>query len=152
MALYDAGRDPQAQPGAVQAFGGVKGLKDALEDVCAHAVAGIGDSDADAGPPGWKPTLWCGDTVMGANDETSSVAHGVNGVGDEVVEDLADVIFKAEDARCRAIACLHADAGVAETAGVKADDRPEEIFCGDRSGCDGLAMKAEGLRGDLRDA
>ena len=39
-----------------------------------------------------------GGDVVGADEEAAAaLAHGVDGVGDEVVEDLADVVFEAED-------------------------------------------------------
>src|ERR1700704_4676500 len=49
MAGDDAGRDPKAEASAVEIFGGVKGLEEAGLDRGRHAVAGVGDGDADAG-------------------------------------------------------------------------------------------------------
>ena len=48
VAVYDAGGDPKAEAGAVEVFGGVKGLEDAGADGGGHAMAGVGDGDADA--------------------------------------------------------------------------------------------------------
>ena len=48
MAVDDAGGDPEAEAGAVEVLGGVEGLEDASADGGRHAVAGIGDGDADA--------------------------------------------------------------------------------------------------------
>ena len=45
----DAGGDPEAEAGAVEVFGGVEGLEEAGADGGGHAVAGVGDGDADAG-------------------------------------------------------------------------------------------------------
>ena len=90
--------------------------------------------------------------VVGANDEAAALAHGVDGVGDEVVEDLADVVFEAEDARLGGVAGLDLDVGVGETALIEIEDGVDEVGCGDVGGADGLTMEAERLGGDLADA
>ena len=52
VALYDAMRDPETQAGAVEVFGGVEGLEEAVEHVRGHAVAGICDGEAHAATTG----------------------------------------------------------------------------------------------------
>ena len=64
---------------------------------------------------------------MGADDEAAALAHGVDGVGDEVVEDLADVAFEAEDGGVGGVAGLDADVGVAEASLVEVEDGVDEI-------------------------
>ncbi len=96
VAVDDAVGDPEAEAGAVEVFGGVEGLEDAgLHGGC-HAVAGVGDGDADAVAclGMLRSSEWCRvrERVGGRH-----LTHGVDGVGDEVVEDLADVVFEAED-------------------------------------------------------
>ena len=95
--LDDSGGDPEAEAGPVEIFGGVEGLEEAGANLGRHAVAGVGDGDADAfAARRVADRVVC--CVVGADDEAAALAHGVDGVGDEVVEDLADVVFKAEDA------------------------------------------------------
>jgi hypothetical protein len=107
VALDDAGGDPEAEAGAVEVLGGVEGFEDAGADGGGHAVAGVGDGDADAlrlvrrrvGSLHQVVMIVriVGVRIVGADDEAAALAHGVDGVGDEVVEDLADVVFEAED-------------------------------------------------------
>ena len=66
-------------------------------------MAGVGDGDADSADAWAEGAVGGGGgDVVGADEEAASaLAHGVDGVCDEVVEDLADVVFEAED-RCGA--------------------------------------------------
>ncbi len=48
MAADDSGGDPEAEAGAVELLGGVEGLEDTGTHGGRHAVAGVGDGDADA--------------------------------------------------------------------------------------------------------
>ena len=93
MAVDDAGGDPETEAGALEVFGGVEGLEDAGADGGGHAVASVGDGEADALRLGVVVTSWARERDEAASART----HGVDGVGDEVVEDLADVVFEAED-------------------------------------------------------
>ena len=52
-------------------------------------MAVVGDGDADSGDPGAMGG------AVSAEDETAALAHGVDGVGYEVAEDLADLAFEA---------------------------------------------------------
>ena len=129
VALDDAGGDPEAEAGAVELFGGVEGFEDAGLDDGGHAVARVGDGDADARAVGGMV-----DAVVGADDEAASLAHGVDGVGDDVVEDLADVVFEAEDGAGGLVGGFDVDAGVAKTAMVEVEDGVDELVGSDVGG------------------
>lgn len=94
MALDDSRGDPEAEAGSVELLGGVEGLKDAAAYCGGHAVAGVADDDADACA---GAALRVVGGIVGADEEAAAVAHCIDGVGDEVVEDLANVVFEAED-------------------------------------------------------
>ena len=47
VAIYDAGGDPETEAGAVEVLGGIEGFEDAFAYGGRHAVAGVGDGDAD---------------------------------------------------------------------------------------------------------
>ena len=64
---------------------------------------------------------------MGADDEAASVAHGVDGVGDEVIEDLADIVFEAEDLVRRCGSGFDLDTRVDEAALVEIEDGADQI-------------------------
>ena len=111
-------------------------------------MAGVGDGDADAFATGGVVG-----GVVGADDEpASALTHGVDGVGDEVVEDLADVVFETVESAVGLVGGFDGDAGVGEAALVEVDDGVDQLGCGDIGGADGLAVEAEGLSGDLADA
>src|ERR1700722_2818678 len=90
---------------------------------------------------------------MGADDETApAAAHGVDGICDQVVEDLSDVVFEAKYRSARLVGGLYLDVRVGEPAVIEIEDGIDEIRCVDLCGAHGLTMEAEGLRGDLTDA
>ena len=98
-----------------------------------------------------RPETVVGD-VVGADDEAASaLTHGVDGVGDEVVEDLADVVFEAQDGAGGLVGSFDVDAGVAKATLIEIEDGGDQLLRGDVGGADGLAMEAEGLGGDLAD-
>ena len=90
----DASGDPKAEACTVEIFGGVKGLEEAALYGRRHAMAGIGDGDADARAA--LRILWrIVRSIVSADEETTSLTHGIDGVGEEIVKHLADVVFKA---------------------------------------------------------
>ena len=109
-------------------------------------MAGVRDGDAHAGA-----AVHVGLFVR-ADEQTAAHAHGVDGVGDEVVEHLAYIIFKAEDVRVGGVAGLDLDAGVGQPARVEPHDGAHQVGCRDARWVDGLAVETQGLSGDLRDA
>lgn len=152
VAVDDAGGDPEAETGSVKVFGGVEGFEQTGSDGGGHTMTGVGNGDADAAAPqGVFRRVAC--RIMGTHEKaTTSLTHGIDGVGDEVVENLADVVFEAEDSGGGGVAGLNADAGVSQAALVEIQDGINEIGGGDVGGADGLAMETKGLSGDLADA
>ena len=133
VAIDDAGGDPEAEAGAVEVLRGVEGLEEAGADGRGHAVAGIGDGDAEArAAVGVAGGVVHG--VVGTNDEAAALTHGVDRVGDEVVEDLTDVVFKAEDGGGGGVAGLDVDAGVGEATVVEVENGVDEIGSADVGG------------------
>ena len=146
----DAGGDPQAQTGAVQILGGEEGLEDPPDGGVAHAVAGIGDGDAHAGPfVSARPAQV---SIVRAQQQPAARAHGVDGIRDQVVEHLANVVLEAEHPGPGAVVDLDPDVRVGEASRVEPDDCVDQIAGPDQRGRDRLAMEAQGLGGDLRDA
>ena len=113
-------------------------------------MAGVGDGNAEA----TAAVGGCGGVVhgfMSADDEAATLTHGVDGVGDKVVEDLANVVFKSENGCGGGVAGFDVDARVGQAAVVEVEDSVDEIGRTDLRGADGLAMKTEGLGGNLAD-
>jgi len=147
MAVDDFVADPEAEAGAVEAFGGEEGFEDAGAGFGGDADAGVGEGEGEAGAAG--APVGC---FAAAKEEAASGGHGIDGVGDEVVEDLTDVAFEAGDLAVGALAFFDGDGGVAEAAFVEAEDGGEEVGAGDLAGRGGLLVEAEGLVGDDGDA
>src|SRR4030081_753523 len=117
----DAGGEPEAAPGAVKVLGGVEGLEEAGLHGRGHAVASVGDGDAYAR---MALRVFGGVVrgVMGADEDTASLAHRINCVGNEIVEDLADIVFKTQNRSGGGVGDLHLDAGVGEASLVEVED------------------------------
>ena len=89
---------------------------------------------------------------MCADENAASLAHGIDGVGDEIVEDLADIVFKTQNSSGGGVDGLDLNAGVSEASLIEVEDGVDEFCSADASGTDGLAMEAKGLGSDLADA
>ena len=81
-------------------------------------------------------------------EAATSLLHGIDGVAEEVIQDLADFAVEAEDGEVGALAEVDGNVGVEETAAEDAKDVDEEVVDGDLGGAAGLAVEAEGLGGD----
>jgi len=151
MTSDDTGGDPEPEAGSVDILGGVEGLEEAgLHGRC-HAVTSVGDGDTNAAARlGGVGRVVC--RVVGADKEAASLAHGVDRVGDEVIENLANVVLKAEDSAGRRIGRLNLDVGVSEPALIEVKNSVNEVRSADVCGANCLAMKAKSLGGDLADA
>lgn len=127
-------------------FSGEEGDEDVAEDLRGDALAIIGDSDADAVPA----CRVCG--IARAQKKAASGRHSVDGIRDEVIEDLVNLAGEALNRRGICQMFLDGDAGRGEACAVETEDGLEELFGGSEAGFVGLAVKAEGLGGDLGDA
>jgi hypothetical protein len=74
--------------------------------------------------------------------------HGVDGVDEEVGDDLADFAVEAEDGALGAFALFDGDVGVDDAAAEDVERGEDEIVAGDLGGAGGLTVEAEGLAGD----
>ena len=150
MAFDDALRYPETEAGAVEVFGGVEGIEDAGAHGGRHAVSCVGDGDADA----VAALRVCGIIlcVVSADDEAAALAHRVDGVGDKVIEHLADVVFKTQNARGGSVAGLDCDAGVGQAALIELEHWIDQVGRRNARGADSLAMEAQGLGSNLADA
>ena len=143
MALHDFFADPEAEAGAGDALGGEEGVEDAGLDFGAHAGGVVGDGDGDAG--------LAGAPVGGfafAHEEAAAAGHDVEGIADEVGDDLADFSVEAMNFAAGAAAALDADAGVVDTALIDGENGVGEVADVHELRAGGLAMEAERLAGD----
>ncbi len=147
VALDDLVRDPEAETGAGDSFGRKEGLEDAPESFRGDAGAVIGDGDADAGTAGFP-------VVRGdfAERDRAAFADGVDGIADEIGEDLTDFALVRHDEGNGAEVAANLDVLAAEAGVKQGEDGVEELVDVGAGGAGGAAVKAEGLDGDLSDA
>lgn len=147
MALDDFLRDPEAEAGAGDALGGEERFEDAPEGFGGDAGAIVGDGDADAGAAGFP-------VVRGefAEGDATAFAEGVDGVADEVGEDLSDFALVRHDEGDGAEVADEFDLLTAEAGIKQGEDGVDEFVDVGEVGAGGAAVKAKGLDGDLGDA
>ncbi len=148
VAIDDARGDPETEPSAIEFFGGVEGFEDPRLHCMGHAVAGVGDGDAN---PLVGIAVETFGSIVSANKKPSSLSHGIDRVGDEVVQDLPDIVFKAVDGLIGAKAGIHVDAGVEQAALIQVEYGFDKILRGDVGCADCLTMKAQRLGRNLAD-
>ena len=93
MALDDFMADPEAEAGASDLFGGEEGLEDSGRGVGGHSRSGVGDGENQA----FASCLPVGAFATAYQEAASVGMHGVDGVDDQVAQDLANLSFEAED-------------------------------------------------------
>jgi len=147
MAMDDLTAHPEAEACAVVSLGAEEGFEHTLLGVGVDTLAGVGDGKEHSFAAG-RPVS----SFAASDEEAASGGHGVDRVGDEVAEDLADIAFVAFDESVGAFAFFDGDIGVAQAGFVEIERWGEEAEAGDFSWIGGLTVKAERLVGDDGDA
>src|SRR6202034_1406351 len=110
------------------------------------AGTGVGDGDTDAG----GAFLMGGE---GADEEAAAVGgHGVEGGANEGGGELTEVAGEAEELEAGGVVAVEVDLKGLNAAEVEGDDGVEELADIGEGRESGLAVEAEGLLGDFRDA
>src|ERR1700733_13294262 len=143
--LDDALADPETQPGAFGGFCREEWLKQAPGVFLADAASGIDDGDGDASP---SRLGFC--HIGDAEAERAAVRHGLDGVADEIEKDLAQFAGKATRETGGGVFPLQGDAVDGDRALLEFDDIVEQIGHRDGDGLLGVAVKTQGLAGDMR--
>ena len=144
VALDDLVADPEAEAGAANLFGGEEGFKDLFSGFGRHAGAGVGDSDDEAFATGLPVCAFAA-----VDEETASGGlHGVDGVDDQIAQDLPDLTFEAHHGASCAFASLNGYARVGQASLVDREGAFDQFFAGDNVRFAGLLVEAEGLVGD----
>lgn len=144
VAVDDVLGDPEAKAGAGQLASGEEGVEYLLDDLGRHAVARVGEDEADATSAGDGVG-----NVVGAKSDAAAGSHGIDGVCDEIAEDLANFALEAVKGGRSDISAVDGDAGVGEPALVEGGDGVEELMRCDGGRAGTLAMEAQSLGGDL---
>ena len=84
--------------------------------------------------------------------ETSAIRHGVDGVRDEVVDDLAQLAGENLHMGFTFIMPDDFDSGLLQLAGEGFASRVQQFIDGHNNGLQGLAQRRQGLPGDGREA
>jgi hypothetical protein len=137
--------DPETESGTRGGLGGEERLKEAGQVLLGYTDAGVLDGDEKA-----PVTAFIGPADRDL--ELPAVAHGIDGVRDEVGEDLMEFATKGVDGGNDGIAADDVDGGSAEAAFVDGKDFVDEGGDIDVGGDGGFAVEAEGVAGDVGDA
>src|ERR1700761_3359105 len=92
MLRNNSKRDPETQAGAVYAFRGVKRLEDVLQHLWRHSVTSVGYGDSNP-----RNTFAPKPGLARSNDETPANPHRIEGIADEVIENLTYISFVADN-------------------------------------------------------
>src|ERR1035438_6415354 len=142
--LNDAFADPETEAGALGGLGGEERLEEAYGVFAANAVAGVDDGDGDAA------TLCFAVGGFGdAQAESSARRHRLDGVADEVEEDLAQLARESAHDTGGRVFPLQVDVTGHDGALLEFDDIIEQIGDGDGDGLFGVAIEAERLARDM---
>ncbi len=139
--------DPEAEAGAYRALGGEEGVEHLFGSGGGDAVAAVRDGETDS----WL----AGGGIEGGggpDDDAAVMTDGVERVGEQVGEDLAELAGDAEDLE-RGFALLDDGGPVGLDFGLEeVDDGGYQIGSRVAGGGGELAVEAEGLAGDVGDA
>src|SRR5581483_4720699 len=144
MLFNDAAGDAEAKAGPERVRGCDEWREEALSYIEGDPRAAISDEAGDAGAS-------AGHTTAGA-DEELGVFGGIDGVDEEVGEDLADFALQAIEAQARLNVRAAGKAFEVELSGKKLDDAIQQSAEVDFAGAGGVAIEAERLLCDLGDA
>ena len=111
------------------------------------AGAVVSDGDGDALAAGGVMAAW-----RGAEMESSALGESVDGVADEVGEDLADFAVVGLQLGGRTVATVHDDAGALNAGVEQVEDGVDDLDEVDGAGAGGALVEAQRLHGDLGDA
>ena len=144
MAIDDLFTDPEAETRTGDSLGGVKGFEDSSESFGGHPGACVGDR---------KDQSWAtGRVVMPfttAQEKTAAaLVHGVDGINEQVINDLANLAVKAEDWPVGSLAHFDGDVGIQQAAAQNSESIVNEIVTGDFCGAAGLPVEAKRLAGN----
>ena len=149
----EAARDPEAEAGADGELGGEEGREDALANGDGDAGALVADEDGDGIVCRLRVAVdMTAAEVDAAGLEGGVEVEGVDGVDDEVGEDLADLALETVNAEAGFEVEGAGDLAGDHLAGEEIGDAVEELVEIDFDGAGGVAIEAEGLLGDLGDA
>jgi len=146
LLFNEATGDPETEAGADGLLGGEEGGEDSIANLGGDAGAVVRDEDG---------YVVAGTLEMAAADvevaRFGDGGEGLDGVDDEVGEDLAHFSSQAVDAEIGVEVEGAVDLVGAHLAGEEIDDAVDELVEDDLAGEGGIAVEAEGLLGDLGD-
>jgi hypothetical protein len=147
MPIDNLAADPKAEARSLETFRGKEGVKGFLYGVWRHPRSLVGDGKEDAFPSGDSVAFSCTQ-----KQPATCSAHGINGVCNEIAEDLPYLTFKTTDRTRGTMPLLDRDFGIDDPVLVQRDDLLDQFAAGDFPGAGGLLVKAKSLTRDLCNA
>ena len=120
MLADDATRDPKPQTCSVDSFRRVKRLEDPFSDLCTHPMSGVGNGDADA-----LDIVLPKAGIPRPDEKTTAGFHRVDGISDQVVQNLPNITLITNHWQRAAMAHLYINVGVHQPPVIKAECRFE---------------------------
>ncbi len=148
----DAAADPEAESGALFAFGGEEGLEEVGLDVFRDSGAVVCDADDGSGDHAVAGAGGVAESGGDADGDFTAGSSGLACVGDEVGEDLAEFGGEAFDVDGGGEVVVHVDAHLVHAVFEEEEDFLEHLLEIDLDRGLGLAVEAEHGAGDLGDA
>src|SRR5580698_6812292 len=105
--MHDLVAHPQSQAGAAGALGGKERLEYLAQMFRLNAAAGVGDREHESLATR-RPMC----AFAAAHQQSATAVHGIDGVGDEVVEHLANLAVEASERLPGVQALLYLDARI----------------------------------------
>src|SRR6185437_12831686 len=136
--------DPKAEPCALAGLSGEEGFEDAIADGIWNSGAVVGDGDTGSGG-----LVDAGDADV---DLAAGGRHGVDGIYDQVCEDLPELAGPSDDAGVGLITGEDVDGTLLQCGLLQLQDTVQQVGEIDHAGARGIAVEREGLLRDLADA
>src|SRR5579862_2520983 len=143
--LHDALADPEAESSSLRGLGGEEGLEEMPGVFCLDSGAGVTDGDRYV-----FVEARCIGALADGDAQLAAVGHGLNGVGDEVHEDLPQLAGKSLKGGVAEVALFELDVLHLDVAELQLDDVVDDFGDGDGDGLLGFAIEAQCLADDVR--
>ena len=135
--------DPESESGAADAFGAEEGVKNHWAYLSGHSGAVISNGQDDSFGSG--SPVGC---IAASKQEAAAEGHGVDGISEQIADDLTNLAFKTQDGAGDAFAPLHEDSRIEKPALIEKKRFFKQLRASYVRGIGRLLIEAKRLMGD----